>query len=325
MKHSSLVLAFVKISPSPAWVLECSQKINMKESQRWLNQNPFCVSNICRESRFIFFNFLFFCLAAHICSILMTQNYRLHWWDAIYIEMMFAKCPASPCDALSVTVSVLIFEKASSGRWRRDPIWTESQRYLNGILWVEYFDRFPDFWVLMLIIAVIVVLIVFVVLFFFPTNFFFPLIFPNPFVISGPVLTLSPLNKTACVCCNNLIGWLSRHLKNWQIPRYHPEIWTLTLPLVYLGYFQSKCIGANLRRLQWDAPLKAAMLFRTESVGWDPFENVHSPSLGISMSKDEKWMYIGVYRIRWCLKTVNIRLRIELLGWALALTAKKQS
>lgn len=81
---------------------------------------------------------------------------------------MLAGCPASPCAALSVTVSVLILAKPSSGRWRRDPIWTESQQSRNSILWVEYFDRVPNFQVLMLVVAVIVVLIVFVACFFLP-------------------------------------------------------------------------------------------------------------------------------------------------------------
>lgn len=86
------------------------------------------------------------------------------------METKLAGRLASPCAALSVTVSGLIFAKAWSGGWRRDPIWTESQRSLSSILWVEYFDRVPGFWVLLLIIAVIVVLIVFATFFFF---FFF--------------------------------------------------------------------------------------------------------------------------------------------------------
>lgn len=76
----------------------------MKEAQGWLNQNPFWVSNICRVE--IIFS------AAHICSILKTGNYHPAWWDAIHTETMLAGCPGSPCAALSVTVSVLIYAKA---------------------------------------------------------------------------------------------------------------------------------------------------------------------------------------------------------------------
>lgn len=138
----------------------------MKEAQGWLNQNPFWVSNICRVETI-------FLLAAHICSILKTGNYHLRWWDAIHTAMMLAGCPGSPCAALSVTVSVLIYAKARSGRWRRDPIWTGSQQSLNSILWVEYFDRVPDFQVLVLVIALVTVLIVFVAGFFSNKLFYF--------------------------------------------------------------------------------------------------------------------------------------------------------
>lgn len=180
----------------------------MKEAQGWLNQNPFWVSNICRVETI-------FLLAAHICSILKTGNYHLRWWDAIHTATMLAGCPGSPCAALSVTVSVLIYAKARSGRWRRDPIWTGSQQSLNSILWVEYFDRVLDFQVLVLVIALVAVLIVFVAGFFSNKLFYFFVIiiiaiFPSlllseSFVVSGPVLTLSSWNKWGCASCTNLL------------------------------------------------------------------------------------------------------------------------
>lgn len=52
---------------------------------------------------------------------------------------------------------------------------------------------------------------------------------------------------------------------------------------------------------------------------------VHSPSLGTGIPKDGEYMYVAVCWIRWCLKTLKSRLRIDLLGWTLVLVAKEQN
>lgn len=79
LKRSGLILAFVKISPSPAWVFECSQKINIEEAQRWLNLNPFGVSNICRECRLLYFIII---IVIIICWLLTSA---LSWRQRISI------------------------------------------------------------------------------------------------------------------------------------------------------------------------------------------------------------------------------------------------